>query len=127
MRRPLRVLIVEDRVDCSESTALLLRSCGFHVDVASSCSSALVAAQASAPDVILMDIALQGPDDGYKAAKLLREVLQRNPLLIALTGYGKMSDYERSADEGFDHHLVKPVQPETLIKLLQEYADSVEE
>jgi CheY-like chemotaxis protein len=120
----LRVLVVDDRADCTESMSLLLTLYGFQVDVAGACAGAESAVIAHQPDVVLMDIGLPGCD-GYAVTKHLRSLCQKKPLLIALTGYGAASDRKRSEDEGFDHHLVKPVDPQHLEKLLRSYAGAL--
>jgi len=75
-------------------------------------------ARADPPDVILLDIGL--PDmDGYEVAQQLRQspALEKTRL-VALTGYGQEEHRQRSRDAGFEHHLVKPVEPEALQELL---------
>jgi CheY-like chemotaxis protein len=120
----LRVLVVDDMADTTETMSILLSLYGFEVDVAGECASAESAVIAHQPDVLIMDIGLPGCD-GYKVTKLLRRLCSKKPLLIALTGYGMASDYKRSEDEGFDHHLVKPVDPEQLEQLLRSYTDTL--
>jgi CheY-like chemotaxis protein len=122
--RPLRVLIVEDDADAGESLAMLLRLVGFDVAVASNGLTASMMACDRPPDVLLMDLALPGMD-GYQVARHLRGLCPSKPLLVAVTGYGQDSDRQRSRDEGFDHHLVKPVDPGALIDLLRTYARSL--
>jgi two-component system, chemotaxis family, CheB/CheR fusion protein len=69
------------------------------------------------PDLVLIDIGL--PDvTGYEAAQLLRGELGPAPRLVALTGYGQAEDRRRSAEAGFDAHLVKPVAAADVLRLL---------
>jgi CheY-like chemotaxis protein len=71
------------------------------------------------PQVALIDIGLPGMD-GYTVAQRLRELqLPARPRLIAMTGYGQAEDRRRALEAGFDAHVVKPVDPETLTQLLQ--------
>ena len=63
--------------------------------------------------------------DGYQVARHLRGLCPCQPLIVAVTGYAQDSDRQRSRDEGFDHHLVKPVDPGALIDLLRKYARSL--
>ena len=71
---------------------------------------------------MLLDIGLPGMD-GYEVAKRLRAQPElQNLRLIALTGYGQDSDLTRSREAGFDHHLVKPVQFDSLNRLLGSFA-----
>src|SRR5262249_30878125 len=120
----LRVLVVDDDQDSGCTLAVVLGMYGFRVDVAASGPEALAAAQARLPGAALMDLGLPG-ESGYAVAKRLRPLFQKTPLLIAVTGYGQASDRQRSKDEGFDHHLVKPVEPSDLVRLLQEYEDAL--
>jgi DNA-binding response OmpR family regulator len=70
------------------------------------------------PDVILLDIGLPKLN-GYEACRRIREHLWGDDVvLIALTGWGQEDDVRRSDEAGFDHHMVKPVNPNTLMKLL---------
>jgi CheY-like chemotaxis protein len=71
----------------------------------------------------LLDIGL--PDmDGYEVARLLRQQPQTKDVwLLAMTGYGQNSDRQRSEEAGFDHHLVKPVEPQKLRDLLAALAE----
>jgi two-component system CheB/CheR fusion protein len=66
------------------------------------------------PEVVLLDIGL--PElDGYEVAKRLRtEPALHDALLVAITGYGHKNDVLRAKDAGFDHHLIKPIEPEAL-------------
>lgn len=71
--------------------------------------SALVAAETFLPDVALIDIGLPAMD-GYEVAQRMRARLgDKTPMLVAVTGYGQVSDLERSRAAGFDRHLIKPV------------------
>jgi CheY-like chemotaxis protein len=72
------------------------------------------------PDVILFDIGLPRLN-GYEAARRIRgEPWGKHPVLIAVTGWGQDEDRRRSREAGFDHHMVKPVDPNALMKLLAE-------
>ncbi len=117
----LRTLLVEDNRDTAESLALLLRSDGHQVLIAPDAASALQAAAEQPPDVALLDIGL--PDlDGYQVARRLRgTVAPKRPLLVAITGRGSTEDRRRSQEAGIDLHLVKPIEPEPLLKLLRRF------
>lgn len=76
--------------------------------------SAMEAARALVPDVMLVDIGLPGMN-GYEVARLVRsEPRLRHVVLVALTGYGRDEDRQLALAAGFDYHLVKPVNPDTL-------------
>jgi two-component system CheB/CheR fusion protein len=113
-----RVLVVDDNADAAHSLALLLQMEGHQVEVVHDGLQALVVAQAQGPEVVLLDIGLPQMD-GYEVARRLRRQpgLER-AVLVALTGYGQEEDRRRSQEAGFDEHLVKPVEPATLLAML---------
>lgn len=115
----LRILIVDDNKDAAESLALLLELSGHEVRAATSPAAALEIAPTYRPEALLLDIGL--PDmDGYELARRLKACpLPDNAVLIAVTGYGQESDKKRSAEAGFTHHLVKPIDLEALETLLR--------
>jgi PAS domain S-box-containing protein len=124
-RRPattpaLRVLLVEDHADSARSLSLLLELLGHEVEVVTDGREALEAVESIRPEVVLLDIGLPGMD-GYEVARRLR-ARGSKALLVSLTGYGRDADKIRSREAGFDHHLVKPVELETLEKLLASMA-----
>jgi two-component system CheB/CheR fusion protein len=113
-----RVLLVEDNVDAAESLVLLLEVLGHRVRVVHDGAKALEVAEANPPDVMLIDIGLPGID-GYEVARRVRRYPElRNVVLIALTGYGRDEDRREALTAGFDHHLVKPVDPGALLALV---------
>ena len=108
------VLVVEDNRDTAESLTMLLDLYGHRVRTVYDGVAALDAAGAEAPDVMLVDIGLPGMD-GYEVARRIRRDAHLSDVrLIALTGYGRDEDRRQALAAGFDHHLVKPVNPETL-------------
>jgi signal transduction histidine kinase len=115
---PMRVLVVEDNHDAAESLVMLLEVLGHRVRVAPDGPTALAAARGAPPDVVLLDIGLPGID-GYEVARRMRaDPLLRRVVLVALTGYGRSEDRAMALAAGFDHHLVKPVEPGRLEALL---------
>jgi len=115
-----RLLVVDDNPDAADSLAMLLRLQGHEVRVAHDGPAALQIAAASRPDLVFLDIGMPGMD-GYEVARRLRQTpgLEK-VVLAALTGWGQQEDRRRTAEAGFDHHLVKPVEPKTLEGLLAE-------
>jgi signal transduction histidine kinase/CheY-like chemotaxis protein len=113
-----RVLVVDDNVDAAESLTLLLRLRGHEVQKAHTGPEALRAAAEHRPEVVVLDIGLPGMD-GYEVARRLRQEPRfQETVLVAVTGYGKEDDRRRSEEAGFDHHLVKPVDPQALHQVL---------
>ena len=97
---------------------LLLQLWGHEVRSALDGSEALSLAAEFRPGIILLDIGLPGMS-GYEVARQLRNLPGvRDVFIVAVTGYGQESDRLQSQEAGFDHHLVKPVQPEVLRELI---------
>ena len=111
-----RVLVVDDNEDAARSLSMLLEMNGHQVRTCHDGQSALDTAEEFGPEVVLLDIGLPGMD-GYEVARRLRERPAAQPLLVALSGYGQAEDQRRSREAGFDHHLVKPAEPEALTAL----------
>jgi two-component system, sensor histidine kinase len=117
-----RVLIVEDNRDAQEALQCLLELWGHEVLVADDGASGYQSAVALRPEVALIDLGLPGMD-GYEVARRIRASLGiASPLLIALTGYGAPEQRSQALAAGFDLHIVKPVEPDRLAMLLEEYA-----
>jgi PAS domain S-box-containing protein len=114
-----RVLIVDDNRDLAETAAVLLSASGHDVRTAYDGVSALQIASEYHPEVVLLDIGLPGMS-GYEVASRLRASEQRRSMLVvALTGYGQDADRQLARESGFDHHLVKPLDPATLEKIVE--------
>ena len=110
-----RVLVVDDNVDAASSLATLLALAGHEVRVAHDGESALRLHAELAAEIVLLDLGMPGMD-GYEVARRLRQPGQGAPRIYALTGYG--AERARVAAAGFDGHLTKPVDAETLEQLL---------
>jgi CheY-like chemotaxis protein len=119
------VLVVDDNHDAADSLGELLAAMGLGVQVAYSGEQALRAAAGRHFDVAVLDIGMPGMD-GCELARRLRERPGLQDLrLIALTGWGQDSDRARFASAGFDHHLLKPVDPDALLDLVQQAPEAV--
>jgi CheY-like chemotaxis protein len=115
---PLRLLVVDDNADVAHTLQLYLEAAGHEVRVAADAPAALALARAFAPQACLLDIGLPGID-GNELARRLRALPQAaGATLIAMTGYGRQQDRDRSMAAGFDHYLVKPVDTAQLAALL---------
>ncbi len=113
-----RVLVVEDNEDSALLLAELVKSWGHSVRVAFDGASAVEQFSQFLPELALVDISLPGLS-GYDVARAVRaSSLAVRPTLVALTGFGQEHDRLRAVDAGFDLHLVKPVDPESLERLL---------
>jgi len=112
------VLIVDDNEDAATTLATLLEALGHRPLVAHDGPSALQLLEREQVDIAVLDIGLPVMD-GYELAERIRARDPRPALrLIALTGYGQVEDRMKSAAHGFDEHLVKPVDIDTLLQLL---------
>jgi PAS domain S-box-containing protein len=115
---PLRIAVVDDNRDAATSLAMLLELMGNTARIALDGAAALALAEEFRPDVVLLDIGLPGLN-GYAVARAIRATeWGRSTLLVAVTGWGQSGDRERATDAGFDHHLVKPVDPHALMTLI---------
>ena len=111
----LRILLVDDHEDTAESLAMLLRQRGFEVEVAFSMQSALEKA-ASGFDMLISDLGL--PDGNGR--ELAERLSAAGPIrAIALSGYGSEADVAASRKAGFGAHLVKPVEPARLLRVIE--------
>jgi signal transduction histidine kinase/CheY-like chemotaxis protein len=114
-----RVLVVDDNADNAAALAMLLRQLGHEVEVAGDGEVALACASSFRPDVILLDIGIPKLN-GYDVCRQLRQHdWGRRIRVIAQTGFGEERDRLRSAEAGFDGHLVKPIDPARLDAVLQ--------
>ncbi|HET9653337.1 MAG TPA: response regulator, partial [Usitatibacter sp.] len=111
-----RVLLVEDGPDNQALMGHFLRQSGAVVDVAANGLEALEKAAEARPDAVVMDIVMPHMD-GFEAAKRLRQSHGRSIFLVALTGWDGEKDRERTREAGFDAHLVKPVELDSLRRL----------
>jgi signal transduction histidine kinase len=113
-----RILVVDDNRDAAETLGALLEALGATVSVVNSGRVALETLDQFDPDAMLLDIGMPGMD-GYEVAKEVRARPNRaKTLLIALTGWGQEQDHRHSRAVGFDHHMVKPPDLDTLRDLL---------
>jgi signal transduction histidine kinase/ActR/RegA family two-component response regulator len=119
----LDVLVVDDNRDAADSLAALLVELGCEVRVAYDGPGALAAFDAIGPDVLFLDLGMPHLD-GYEVARRIR---QRAPpheaMLVALTGWGQQADRDRTRAAGFDHHMVKPADIQTLKTWLADARD----
>jgi signal transduction histidine kinase/CheY-like chemotaxis protein len=118
----IHVLVVDDNKDAANALAIMLGAEGIQHRVVHDGAGALTVADAFLPDIVLLDIGMPGMD-GYEVARRLRSSPDNaNALLIALTGWSNEQDHVRSRAAGFDHHLRKPADVDTLMKLLASVA-----
>lgn len=117
-RTPRRVLVVDDSPSILKTMSLVIKLQGHEVFTASDGQQAIERAAETRPDIIFMDIGMPRTN-GYEAAKLMRkEPWGENLVIVALTGWGGDEVSQRVEESGFNHHIVKPPEPEDLKRLI---------
>jgi len=113
-----RVLVVDDNADAARALDLLLQDLGHECVVVHRSVDALDHLRTFAPDLVVLDLGMPGLD-GLELARRIRAAdLPRQPMLLAVTGWGQAADRVRTTEAGFDAHLVKPVSREVLAAAL---------
>ena len=114
----LRILLADDNADSLNSLGMLLELLGHQVELCKDGTEAIRAGASFEGDVAILDIGMPGAN-GYEVARSLRAgAWGRDRTLIALSGWGQEQDRQQAKDAGFDHHLTKPVELESLQRLL---------
>jgi PAS domain S-box-containing protein len=115
-----RVVIADDNVDAARSLAQVLELAGYVTHVAHDGLAAIEMADVLHPEVLLLDIGMPKLN-GYDTARLIRrQPWSRQSVLVAITGWGQVEDRARAREAGFDLHLTKPVDPDELVRVLQQ-------
>jgi len=115
-----RILVVDDNHDSALSLAMMLSIMGHETRTAHDGESAVTSAESFLPEVVLLDIGLPKLN-GYEVAQRIREnAWGKTMFLIAVTGWGQEEDRQRSSEVGLNVHMVKPVEPAALERLLAE-------
>lgn len=118
--RKRRALVVDDVADVTEMLSVLLTHAGYQVATACSAASAISSAREGQFDVIISDIGMPQMN-GYELARAVREIPGYETVpMVALTGYSKFDDRQRSLDAGFNAHLTKPIEPRELLDLIEQ-------
>lgn len=119
---PMRILVADDNRDAADSLQRVLALYGHEVRVAYDGATAVRVGEEFRPRVAILDIGMPGTN-GYDVARALRTGQGGRVTLVALTGWGQDADRRRAAEAGFDHHLIKPVDPQLLNTLLADVAN----
>jgi len=119
-----RVLIADDYADAAKSLALVLSIAGVETIIAMDGEEALAVAESWQPRICVLDL-LMPKLDGLQVARRIRErVSSARPLLIAMTGRTTAQDKRSALEAGFDHYMMKPADPATIVRLIQSYISS---
>jgi CheY-like chemotaxis protein len=106
--------LIEDEADIRVSVKALLESWGHKVRTATNGEHGMKLIFQYKPDAAIVDIAMPGLD-GYSVARQVRERPEhKDTRLVAMTGFGRDQDRQRSFQAGFDNHITKPARPEDL-------------
>ena len=117
-----RILIVDDNIDAAETLAMMLEILGHRTRQAHDGHDALKAAREFGPEVIFMDIGLPGLSGHQVVERMRGDLAMTDTYIVALSGYGTEEDRRKSAEAGFDSHLVKPLDPTALPGILESAA-----
>lgn len=118
--RKRRALVVDDVSDVTEMLSVLLTHAGYEVFTAASARDALTSARNQQFDIVISDIGM--PEmNGYELVKVLRTIPGYESVpMIAVTGYSMFNDGEKSLESGFTAHMTKPIDPRTLLDLIDQ-------
>jgi len=115
----LSVLVVDDNKDAADALVALLSLKGYRASAAYSGAEAIRQADTVRPDVVLLDIGMP-ETTGFDVARALRDYRRApKPVIVAVTGASEPSDKLAARMAGFDHYLVKPVELQALITVLE--------
>jgi len=116
-----RVLVVDDNIDSAVSLSILLTMYGHEVQTAHDGHAAFALAKNFTPEVVVLDIGLPGIDGLEVARRIRTELRLADALLVAMTGYGQDEDRARSQEAGFNAHLIKPVDSQSIQALIEHF------
>jgi PAS domain S-box-containing protein len=115
----LRVVVVDDNADLADSLALMLRFMGHDVRSFHDAHEALGAVQKFSPDLVILDVGMPGMDGHSLARRIRATAAGHKAFVVALTGWGSPDDRLQSRAAGIDEHLVKPVEPAAVERMIE--------
>jgi CheY-like chemotaxis protein len=121
----LRVLVADDNQDVTTSLDMLLQLSGHEVMTANDGLQAIEATETFRPDVVLLDLGMPGMDGHGACQNIRQQPWGKDIKIFALTGMGREDDQQKSKETGFTGHLVKPVDPDVLLSLLEDQEATV--
>ncbi|MBL8827240.1 MAG: response regulator [Planctomycetaceae bacterium] len=116
-----RILVADDNRDGATTLALMLRILGHETVTAHDGVEAVETAEQFQPDLVILDIGMPRMNGYEAAAEMRKRAWGARTILVALTGWGRDDDRRKTKEAGFDLHLVKPIEPATLERLLVEW------
>jgi DNA-binding response OmpR family regulator len=114
---PIRALSVDDHQDTAEALARLLQAAGCAATFVTDSAKALDAADAMGAELVFLDLAMPGID-GYELARMFRRRYGETLVLIAVTAHTDEKHRSLSREAGFDAHIKKPIEPDTVHSIL---------
>jgi signal transduction histidine kinase/CheY-like chemotaxis protein len=121
---PLTILVADDNRDGAEMMALALQIAGHTMLVANSGQRALELCEQHQPAVAILDIGMPDLNGHEVAGRIRSKPWGKDMILLAVTGWGQASDVQRALSAGFDRHLTKPVNPDTIEALIRQLVES---
>ena len=122
-QRPLDIVVIEDNDDVADTLLEWLEELGHRVRIARTGEQGVALVREATPGLVLCDLGLPGMD-GLDVCRSIRALaLEPSPLMVAVTGWGRNGDRQRTKEAGFDRHLVKPVAPDDLLAILRDAGD----
>ena len=123
-----KIMVVEDEWVVADHLCRNLIDLGYTVCLtASTGAEAITIVETDRPDLILMDISLEGAIDGRTAAKEIRKIPGYNNVpIIAITGYALFADKDQFLQEGFNGYLAKPYRKKQLIDIIDQHLNKIE-
>jgi CheY-like chemotaxis protein len=120
--KPCRIVVADDLRDSADSLVALLQAMGHEAHAAYDGAEAVRAGDRLEPEVMLLDLGMPNLDGYAACSEIRRRDWGQRTLVVALTGWGQEADRRRTAEAGFDHHLVKPVDLDDLTQLLSSWS-----
>ncbi|MEJ5285781.1 MAG: response regulator [Candidatus Kapaibacterium sp.] len=117
-----KVAIVDDDIDIVDAVKLILTAKGFQVVSATNANDGLKLIETEKPDIILLDVMMEEPDDGFYLAMKLRKIGISTPIFL-LTSVSKVTGFDYSGSEALpiEEFIEKPVQSDLLIEKINKY------
>ena len=118
---PLKILVAEDNLINQQVILHILNKMGFQPELVLNGQQAVLASSQKHYDLILMD--MQMPEmDGLEASRIIRQTLEKQPVIIALTANTMRGDQEECLNAGMNDYIGKPVKLEELVNKIEKWA-----
>jgi CheY-like chemotaxis protein len=120
----LKILLAEDNITNQFVATKMLDKLGYTADIADNGKHAVEMAAGTQYDVILMDVRM--PEmDGLEATRRLRNILEKQPVIIAMTANAMQGDKEMCIEAGMNDYISKPINFDKLAELLKKWSAAI--